>query len=421
MVRTLLSAPPTSRVGRYPKHRFRVDSKVFSLQPVAIARVLPGETLQNVKFESRIVTSPVVNPIIGWKKQFFLFYVRVTDLMNDAIRDMFIDPANQEITVEVEAANSPGWYTAKGGVNFLKVATNRICETYFRDDGETASAYQLASGIPIVQIRENSFLDSLTDKDLMPEGDAIASATDMADLERLMEAFEQLRALGMANMTYEDWLRSQGIAIPNKDENKPELLATWSDFQYPTNHIATDGANVGAPTSAISWVFNTGNRDPKFFKEPGFLVCFSVTRPKVYFGGLAGSALSFAKRAWDWMPNYLRGMPETQLKHFALDTGPLGDRVTNADGYFLDMRDELLYGDQFQNVAAFGADPVTKYADHVLPLPSGTTIGWKYPTETMINNFFVDPAAGRVKQDGYLSFSIKGHEVDYTVGNFAER
>ena len=416
-MRTLLSAPPTNRQGRYPKHPFLTSSIPFTLQPIQMARVLPGETLNNVKFESRVVTKPVINPIIGWKQQYFLFYVRITDLLVDAMKEMFVDPTNAEITSGVEAANAGVWYCAKGGVNWLKLATVKIAEHWFRDDGETAAQYQTAAGLPMVQIKQNSFLDSLTDKDLMPEGAAISGATDAGDLERLMEAFEQLRALGVANMTYEDWLRSQGIAIPGKDENKPELIAHWSDFSYPTNHIDTAS---GAPTSAISWVFNTGQRDPKFFPEPGFLIGYSVTRPKMYFGGLAGFNAGFAKRAWDWMPSYLWDMPETSLKNFALDTGPLGDRTTNADGYFIDMRDELLYGDQFQNVAPFGADPVTSYANHLLPLPSGTTIGWKYPTEAMSKAFFVDTVNGVIQQDGYFSFSIKGKQVDFTQGNFAQ-
>src|SRR3546814_4574637 len=116
------------------------------------------------------------------------------------------------------------------------------------------------------------------------------------------------------------------------------------------------GADKGIPICAVSWVFNTCSRDPKLFKEPGFVVGYSITRPNVYFGGLAGSAAGFAGRAWDWMVNYVRGMPETQLKHFAVDTGPLGDRTTLADGFWLDMRDELLYGDQFQNVVAFSSE-----------------------------------------------------------------
>ena len=84
------------------------------------------------------------------------------------------------------------------------------------------------------------------------------------------------------------------------------------------------------------------------------------------------------------------------------------------------MVDELLYGDQWQNVSAIGADPLTDYANHLLPLPAGTAIKWKYPTEAMVNGFFVDTANPYIKQDGYFSLSIMGHEVDHTVGNFAQ-
>ena len=421
-MRTLMSAPPTDRKGRYPKHTHIVNSIPFTLQPICIARVLPGETLKNLYFESRVITSPVVNPIIGWKKEYYFFYVRITDLLNDAIRDMFVDPANADLGGSLgEAAQVGAWYTAKGGINWAKLATTRVCDTYFRDDGEVTADFQTADAIPIVQVRESTFLQSLTDEDLMPEGAAISGATDAGDLDRLMDAFEMLRAVGMAQMTYEDWLRSNGINIPVKDENKPELLWKSSEFQYPSNHIGTDATNQGVPTSAVSWVFKNGMRDPKQFKEPGFIVGYSVTRPKVYFGGLAGSAAGFAARAWDWMPNYLRGMPETQLKAFAIDTGPLGERATNADGYFLDMRDELLYGDQWQNVAPYSTDPVTSAANHIVPLPVGTNIKYKYLTEAQCKDFFVDDTNGRIKQDGYTSFSVLGFEHDYTVGNLGEQ
>ena len=379
----LLPQAATDRVGRYPKHNWRVNSLPFTLQPISIARVLPGETMKNLYMEARAVTSPVKSPIIGWKAEYYWFYVRVTDLMNEAIKNMFVDPNNAEITQGVEAANSQQWYTAKGGVNWLKLATKRVCETYFRDEGETMEAFALANGIPIVQHRQENFLDSLTDKDLMPAGDAIAGATTLQDLEQLMNLYEQLRALNLSDMSYEDWLRSNGISIPGKDENKPELLMRFSDFQYPSNHISTEAATMGTPTSAVSFVFRNSNRDPKFFKEPGFIVGYSVLRPKIYFGGLAGSAAGFAKRAWDWMPNYLRAMPETTIKRFGLDTGPLGERTTDADAYWLDMRDELLYGDQFQNVKAF-ADAAGDANNHLLALPVGASIRWKYPSEAML-------------------------------------
>lgn len=418
-MRTLLSAPPTDRVGRYPRHVFQTRELPFTAQPIMIARVLPGETLSNLFMESRVVSDPILNPIIGWKKEYFFFYVKATDLMLDAFKNMFVDPTNAEISGYDEAANVTRTYTAKGGIDWTKLALNRVVETYFRDEGETAASRTTATGEPIVQIRETLFMDSLTDEDLMPEGAAISGATNTGDLDRLMDAFEMLRAMGIANMTYEDWLRSQGISIPNRDENKPELLCRFSDFSYPSNTI--DPA-TGAPSSAVSWVFKNGERKPKFFKEPGFVIGISITRPKVYFAGLAGSAAGFAQRAWDWMPNYVANMPETSLKSFAVDTGPLGDRTTQWDGYFLDMRDELLYGDQWQNMQAFDPelDAATNGANHMMPLPDATG-NFKYPPEAAIKALFKTPlSAFYVRQDGYVSLSIKGLQVDYTVGNFAE-
>lgn len=414
----LKNLPKTSRVGRYPKHTFNVRSKPFTAQPFMLARVLPGETMENLFMESRVITDPLRNPIIGWKKEYFYFYVRITDLLNDSIRDMFVDPTNAEIAGLDEANNVQRTYTAKGGIDWLALSMNRIVDEYFRDEKESPTDHRLADGTHIVQIRENTFLDSITSQAEMPEGAAIASATDAGDLDRLMDAFAQLKALGIANMTYEDWLRANGIAIPNKDENKPEMLARFSEFQYPSNTVQTDG--TGLVSSACSWVFKNGERKRLFFKEPGFIVGITVTRPKVYFGALAGAAAGFAQRAWDWMPNYLRDMPDTSWKAFATGTGPLGDRTTDPAQYFLDMRDELLYGDQFHNLRAFEAVPTNDGANHLLALPDAA-LNYKYPNAAMIDSFFVGTTATTttIREDGYVSLQIKGHERDHTVGNLA--
>ena len=414
-MRTLMSAPPTERVGRYPKHPFLVNAVPFTAQPIMIARVLPGETLENLYLEARVVTDPILNPIIGWKKEYFFFYVKISNLMSDAIKDMFVDPTNAEIAGMDEAANLQQTYAAKGGIDWMAKALERIVYHHFRDEDEAAATFKLADGRYIVPIRQNSFLDSLTDKDQLSEGAAIAGATDAGDLDRLMDAFEMARMLTANPMSYEDFLRSYGIAVPDAEEEKPELLARFSDWQYPSNTI---NPTNGIPASAVSWVFKNGDRGRKFFTEPGFVVGVSVTRPKVYYGGLAGSAAGFAQRAWDWMPNYLQGIPEAALKQFAAGTGALGDRTTDTDAFWLDMRDELLYGDQFHNVRAFDPDAadMTAGAYNMVALPS-TSLNWKYPSEAMCKSMFVDAAgtAYNVKQDGYVGLSIKGVQVDYTA------
>lgn len=421
MARTLLSAPPTERVGRYPKHTFQTKELPFTAQPFFIAPVLPGETMSSLFFESRVVSDPVLSSIIGWKKEYHFFYCRMSDLGVDGFKEMFIDPTNTDLAGTYGAGANVGWtYTAKGGVDWTERCVDRIVETWFRDEGQAVATWQTADGVPIVQLRESSFLDSATDDADFATGAAISGATNADDLDRLMDAFEQLRALGIAKMTYEDFLRSYGIAIPNKDEGKPEKLGSFSEFSYPANTI--DPSN-GTPRSALSWVFKNGIRQPYFIKEPGFLVGLSITRPKVYFAGLAGQAAGFMTRAWDWMPNYLEKMPEAALKNFAADGGPLGDRTAATNSFWLDMRDILLHGDQFQNVLAFNPAPATVGANHMLALPPNDLSGaaWKYPTEAMCKSFFVDAAgtAFHVKQDGYVSLTIKGKQVDYTQGNFA--
>lgn len=419
MVATLLApAPKTERVNRYPKHTFNILNIPFHIQPMMIAPVLPGETLSNMYFEARCVTDPIKSPIIGWKKEYYFFYVRITDLLSDAIRDMFVDPANVDLTATMgRGAYSRNLYSAKGGMDYVQKCLERVTVEYFRDEDETWNKYTGWDGLPMCQIRDTYWMDSLTDKDLMPQGANISAATTAGDLDRLLDAFEQLRALGVANMTYEDFLRSYGIAVPSKDENKPELLARFSDFQYPSNTV---DPTTGSPSSAVSWVFKNGARDPKLFKEPGFIFGVSITRPKVYFGGLAGNAASFMSRAWDWMPSYLAAMPETSLKRFAKDTGPLGLRVADTDDYWLDMRDVLLYGDQWFSAKSVSEDNFHDGAFNLLGLPD-VNLNVKNPSLEMSKVFFkVNNAESHyVREDGVVSLTIAGAQVDHTVGNLA--
>lgn len=416
----IVPVPKTGRVGRYPKHNFLTRELVYTAQPFMIAPVLPGETLTNLYFESRVVSDPVRNPIIGWKKEYYFFYVPITLLLLDAVRNMFIDPANVDIagTVPGSAGYSQSFYAAKGGVNYLQRALKVIVDAHFRDEGEVAEDYQLASGIPFVQIRDRMWLDSVTDKDRAPlAADPGAGTTpgNMEQLQALYEAYDQLRKIGVAELTFEDYLRSYGIDVPEiVNERTPELLARFSDWQYPTNTI--NPAN-GAPASALSWVFKNGNSQPKFFTEPGFVVGVSITRPKVYFGGLGGALAGHLTRAWDWLPNYLNEgspipLPETAFKRFAADTGPLGDRDPATDAYWVEMRDLFTHGDQFHNVRAFPNNGAVTddFPNHLWALPPSNDMHkYKYPTEDMVRGLFVTPASSAtVRQDGYVALSIKG-------------
>lgn len=423
--------PATGRVGRYPKHPFITREVPFTAQPFMIAPVLPGETLQNLFFESRVVSDPILNPLIGWKKEYYFYYVPITLLLVDEIRDMFIDPSNTDIVATHGiGASDTAFYTAKGGIDYLKRCVTRIVEDHYRDEGETASQFELANGVPLVQIRDRLWLSSLTDEDvaaLVSDPGAGDTPANMEQLTALWEMYDQLKQVGIAQMTFEDFIRSYGISVPEVlEERKSELLARFSDFQYPSNTI---NPVDGAPASALSWVFKNGQRNPKFFKEPGFIVGLSISRPKVYFGGIAGNLSAHLSRAWDWLPRYLNeGSPvplhETAMKKFAADGGPLGDRLSGTDGYWVEMRDLFLFGDQFHNYRAWAdnADPADDFANHLLALPPADNHhAHKYPSEAQCKGFFKTPASAfYVRQDGYVSLQIKGavRKSDQVDGQF---
>jgi hypothetical protein len=415
---------PTDRIGRYPKHTFNVRSMPFSVTPFGIAPVLPGETLKSLFMESRVITDPIKNPITGWKKDYFFFYVKATTLYGDAIRNMFIDlDDNVELSLTQGAATTTlPYYTAKGGVPYLELAVRSITDTYFRDEGEFYNNKPLINGYPVAQIRETSWMDTLLDKDLVPEQSQIDAAADTGDLERLMLAFEQLRSMGLANITYEDYLASFGINLDTQQElDRPTLLMHTNDFQYPSNTV---NPADGTPSSAVSWVFRQGeNKKRAFFKEPGFIVGVTVTRPKIFFGGQAGNMAAHMSRAWDWMPELLINMPSHSLKKFdsvnptapaTATLGPLGVRSTTTDQYFVDMRDLLNHGDQFQNRLVFDPLQASNLSEiNGVQLPD-STLNWRYPTEAQVKLFFKTAGSEYIREDGYFALSIMGKQRDAT-------
>jgi hypothetical protein len=425
----------TDRVTRSPRHFYQTQQLAFALQPFCIAPVLPGETLTNFFNEARLLSDPIRNGMLGWKFHQFLFYVKASDLLGDAIRDMFADPLNVDLAASQGiAVNDQTYYTAKGGVPYLELALKKITETYFRDEGEpwniaTCNPNVGGKPLPLAQIKEGFWMDSLTDKDLVPEQAEVDGAADTGDLERLLGAFEQLKLMGLANMDYEDYLRAHGISVDSVAEpGKPELVASWSEFMYPSNTVnPTDGTATGA----LSTVVKKGETSRKFFKEPGFIVGIQVARPKVYFNGLAGNLAAHMSRSWDWLPSWLHDNPLGSLKKFEPGTGPLGDRTTDTDGYFVDMADLLMHGDQLlsRGTNASGAgyessgqawSPAvpTDGRRHWLPLPD-QSLNWKYPTQNMILSFFKDAVTDKqaIHLDGYVSFTIRGHTRERTPGS----
>lgn len=409
---TVQNMPATTRKSRRPQHTWQVRAKPFEIQPFMIAPVLPGETLKSAMFQARVVTDPILNPIVGWWCEHMLFYVKHRDLAGrDDFTNMVLEQGYD--LSSYNAAADTETYHPGPGINWTQLALQEITEWYFRDEGESWDTYQSANGIPLAGLVGNSFLDSLTDETVVGDGDTIDTldGTGMANVEDLSQSlttWEFMRHNQLTNMDYEDWLATYGVQSAKTEPHKPELLRFSRDFSYPTNTI---DPSDGTPASAVSWAISERADKDRFFKEPGFIVGVTVTRPKVYLSNQKGAGVSMLNDALSWLPAILHDKPEVSLKQFVSGTGagsgPLQASPTN--GYWVDVRDLFMYGDQFVNFDLAETDA------NLIALPEAD-LDWKYPTEAMAKSFFVDSVTSDflVRQDGVCNFNILGTQEDRT-------
>ena len=140
----------TRRKPRRPSHQFYLRQIPFTIQPMLLAPVLPGETLKNVLVQARAVTDPIKNPLIGWWYEMYLFYVKLRDLDDrDTWSSMMIDPdtsvsGSQETDDTVTQYFNPG---SNSSINWAEKCLKRVTEEYFRAQGEAWDNVTI-SGLP---------------------------------------------------------------------------------------------------------------------------------------------------------------------------------------------------------------------------------------------------------------------------------
>lgn len=409
---TLASEAPTSRRHRKPKHKFQIEVRPYQIVPFMIAPVLPGETMNNALFEAREVSKPIKNSVTGWSSEFYWFYVRIRDLNDrDTLDDLFTNPLAS--VSSLNAAASVPYYHAGGSPNYSKLCLQRVTETWFRDPGETWNANDIGN-YPGAQMRDQGWMDSLVDTTVLSDGTSLgtvsAGMTPEA-LDALLDNYEQLRAMNMVSMDFEDYLRTFGIKTTKSENHEPELLFSVKNWTYPVNTVEP---TTGVPSAAVSWVHKKAHSTRKFFREPGFIFGVHIVRPKVYFSKQVGALAHFLDRGLSWLPAIMRDSPETSLREFtggAGGVGPLGTNPTN--GYWVDMRDLFLYGDQYVNFALSEAD------NALVALPTAA-LNRKYLSSADVDGLFAAASpANTLLADGYTSLDISGTQADMTPTSHA--
>lgn len=387
----------SARIPRRPRHQWRIDAKPWEIAPFLLAPVVPGETLKNATLQARVVSDPIKSRLIGWWKEYYIFYVKHRQMpAGSTFMDMMLDPTD---VLSTSAASARDYYNGYG-YNWAAQCLEVVVREWFRKEGTAWNAHVIRTGRPAARINMDNALQSLVDTTVLPDGGALGSTQEEQD--KLADVYEFLRAQSFTKMTYEDFLASYGVRGEALNKDRPELIRFSKDWQYPTNTVEP---TTGVATTAVSWGISERIDKDRMFNEPGFLFGVTVSRPKVYFSNQTGNGSVALDRAMRWLPAILRDDPSTSLAEFSSTDGPLGKSsggMTN--GYWLDVRDLFVYGDQWVDATAQKND---------IALPTVAAV-YEYATEAMADTLFAADTAEVIQEDGVFSATILGTQMDHT-------
>lgn len=404
---------------RRPTHRFTLRARPYVIQPFMIAPVIPGETLSNLLLQARVVTDPLKPDLrlVGWWNEFFFFYVKHRDFDEPArttVTNMMLDPAT-DVSALRDVAGNFDTYTFPGAIDWMSLCMDRIIDEYFRDDGESSGDFTL-DGMPIAKIfgrGSEDWTESLTleaDRTYNENVDLIDGSGNLTPDTFINQWNHWLavRDAGLTEMDYEDFVRTYGGNVREDEESpnlhRPEVIRYVRNFQYPTNVVEP---TTGVPATAVAWsVAERADKDRRF-DEPGFLVGLMCNRPKVYLGNQQGSAAGLLDNVYGWLPPVVHQQFDGAYKLVAAGEGPFADLFMDGDpaapsGYWVDVRDLYIYGDQFSNYDLTGASGTV-----ALPTSANQR---RYASEADIDALFKDVASNKIYADGVVNLGIKGRQ-----------
>lgn len=404
---------------RRPQHPFRCTFRPFAIMPMMIAPVLPGETMKNLKLQARVVTDPILSSIIGWWQEYYFFYVKLTQLREviaEQIPGMLMDPAFANIATITAAAggttaNRQSFYGGGAGtVNWVEACRQSVVRHWFRDEEDDYTSYTL-DGMAMAQYNMRNVTDSFRNAaevaavDVDVDGPDANTTVQASEMQKAWEMYQMLQMNTLQEMSWEQFLEAWGVRQPGVVDDKPEVLRYVRDWQYPSNTI--DPAN-GTPRSAVSWSIQATADKDRLFKEHGFIVGYSVTRPKVYLQNYRGSATAVMNDYRSWLPPWLQKDMMSSYKQITTATGPM-PIINDANGYWLDIKDLLIYGEQYSNL-----DLTTAQAQF-MATPFSTGVGLRYPgaIEDITDKLFVsqDDTATGVRMDGIVQLAIASRDA----------
>lgn len=420
--------PRRTRRMRSPRHTFQIRTRPWQLQPFALIPVLPGETMKNLGHQSRTITDPIKNRLVGWWLEHYYFYVPHRSMEHKSdYESMMLDPSHDMSSLEM-AANVKTYH--RQGQDWTYECLKTVVDEFFRNEEEgnglDPAGPEAIDGVPLCGLREPSWLDSARstgsipsgateDVDVLPGG-TVSDPTHGGLPDHLSGTFanaftywKDMVEKNLTDQTYEDFLRSYGVRAPREElDIKPELLRYSREFQYPVSAIdPTDGSAA----SAVSW--NTAFRADKDrrFNEPGFILGLQCTRPKIYRSGQGGSAADVMDNAYRWLPAILRDEPYTSVIEILSSSGD--GPIDISWDYYFDLKDLLMYGDQFLNFAVTATD--ANLIDIPVAADTGKGPEWRFPIAADLDGLFAGASpANQIRTDGVVTPNILGMVEDTT-------
>lgn len=404
-VQIVQAAASPSRGLRRPQHTFQIRHRPWQIQPMLLAPVVPGETLKNALVQARVVSDPIKNPLVGWWYEIYLFYVKHRDMPHSTHFQNMVLSYGYDMTPTVTAAKVEHYHSG-ATVDWVDQCMQAIIPHFFRDDGELTGVASVGN-LPAAKINSSSWLDSVLFDNQMVTGGTIPAGSTSSATELLLQQFELMRSMKLTTMTYEEFLHTYGVRAELREvANKPELIRYVRDWNYPSNTI---NPADGAAASALSWSIAERADKDRYFGEPGFIFGCAIARPKVYLSKQVGNASQMLTDAMTWLPAILNAEPQTSLKKFASTAGPLaGMQGAGVEPYWVDVRDLLMYGDQFVNFTLAAADA------GMVALPTAA-LQKKYPSGTDADALFKAASpANQVRADGIVALTIATSQKDAT-------
>lgn len=409
---SIVGATPKARVPRRPNHTFHIKQYPYELTPFMIAPVLAGETMQSLLLQCRTVTTALKNRLVGHHLEHYFFYVKLRDLADATdIVEMLMDTAGTSVDTSTGSVYHD---VVSGAPKWSEMCLDAVLVSWFRDEGDTGSHVGSTTGLPLVMWQnKKSIMESLID-DADMETDAIADTTSFQDYEQEHAAWTFMRQMQLTEMTFEDYLATFGVSLnPAEQKNKPELIRFVKNWSYPTNTV--DGS--GNINTQVSWSVQERADKKRFIKEPGFIVGYTVLRPKVYVDGRQQSAVALLDTALDWLPATQKENVYSSLKKFdpsnpncpwaGAATPAAGDGQLDTDNnYWVDIRDLFLYGDEFTNMTR-DTNINAVFPENVL-----TFHGKKYPHSATLQS--LGSSSLTAETDGVVSLNILGTQQDTT-------